>query len=408
MNILTENKRVDKYVISYAPLPEIHLILSFFSSKKVNLFELSLEWHSDAELSGWLSRSAWSLLLIAIWRKIECLQKNITVWVPDYFCNASLTPLRKYGVNLVFYPITSNMEPNEDILLEMAKKYPVDIFILTHYWGIPKSAIFSKYFCSKHGSWLIEDAAHVLRPIADIGKNGDFILYSPHKLLPIPDGALLVVCPNGANKLGDKFLNRIGDIESWFKLLRTHVNEKRIQLLNQKIYTMTWLVKRLLQKAGLRYNLSVTTDGLKNSNNVYNDIQMPIPEISIQSARMLKALIPTFDHIAETRRGNQKTIDKFLSNDKTNFFVSLNVSERANIDDWAPYLAAYKVDSQKSKAICERLRDKGIPALNWPDLPYDIFENEEMHGEAIRFRENRIYIPCHQSIKRKEILTCLN
>ena len=39
---------------------------------------------------------------------------------------------------------------------------------------------------------MVEDAAHVLIPDMDIGSYGEFTFYSPHKLLAIPDGSVLI------------------------------------------------------------------------------------------------------------------------------------------------------------------------------------------------------------------------
>ena len=40
--------------------------------------------------------------------------------------------------------------------------------------------------------YWVEDGAHVLIPQQDIGSHGEFTFYSPHKLLAIPDGSILI------------------------------------------------------------------------------------------------------------------------------------------------------------------------------------------------------------------------
>ena len=70
------------------------------------------------------------------------------------------------------------------------------------------------FFLSKNGTWLVEDAVHVLKPTLNIGQKGDIVLYSPHKLLPIPDGAIIVIKSVGPNNLVNdknvlKFFNHI-------------------------------------------------------------------------------------------------------------------------------------------------------------------------------------------------------
>jgi hypothetical protein len=69
-------------------------------------------------------------------------------------------------------------------------------------------------------AWLIEDAVHALRPVRGIGASGDFVLYSPHKHLPIPDGAVLVVRGDGPAEFGAAGLSAFGTPHEWPDVLR--------------------------------------------------------------------------------------------------------------------------------------------------------------------------------------------
>jgi len=77
------------------------------------------------------------------------------------------------GVKCKFdiYPINQNLEPDYDACRALSKVHP-DIFVLVHYFGKPTFAAPTKDFCTKHNAWLLEDAAHVLRPITGVGKYG--------------------------------------------------------------------------------------------------------------------------------------------------------------------------------------------------------------------------------------------
>ena len=72
---------------------------------------LSAVWMKEGDIGQWFSRSAWSMYVIALWRKQVTGKLNISIWIPNFFCNESLTPLRELGVNFVFYPVALNSIP---------------------------------------------------------------------------------------------------------------------------------------------------------------------------------------------------------------------------------------------------------------------------------------------------------
>ena len=121
-------------------------------------------------MAGWFSRSAWSLVRVALWRQQETQSNDNIVWIPDYFCNSSLMPLRAFNVKLVFYPVNQKLEPDYKACRNLAENNPPDLFILVHYFGCPTPAAPAKDFCIKHNAWLLEDAAHVVRPVSGVGK----------------------------------------------------------------------------------------------------------------------------------------------------------------------------------------------------------------------------------------------
>lgn len=87
----------------FAPLPSWKNLFSILSFKNIDQKSISKIWlTSTSDISLWFSKSAWSLLVIAVWKKIHSDQKEITFWIPDYFCNSSLFPLRSWGGSSYF------------------------------------------------------------------------------------------------------------------------------------------------------------------------------------------------------------------------------------------------------------------------------------------------------------------
>ena len=188
--------------MQFSPLPNIKDFFSVFNRNINNKFEILKPWIKKGDIAGWLSKSAWSFVLITLWkRNFSKKNKKLNIWVPDFFCNSSLELLRKTDENIIFYKIKKNMEPDYSYFGEISLKSPPDIFILVHYFGKSFDSARAKQFCSGFNSWLIEDAVHVVFPNKSIGKFGDFVLYSPHKTLPIPNGSVLIIKKNGPGLL---------------------------------------------------------------------------------------------------------------------------------------------------------------------------------------------------------------
>ena len=239
-------------MLTQAPLPTWLNLFRALLRRTPSDVALVAPWHREGEAAGWLSRSAWSLALIALWRTSRVPTRTVTVWLPDYFCNASLIPLRQTSVKLLFYPVTKAMEPDFSICRRLADAAPPDIFVLVHYFGKPTSTASAVEFCKHHCAWLIEDAAHVLRPVNGVGNAGDFVLYSPHKHLPIPAGAVLVVRPDGPSKFGLSEITSFGLPDSWPGMLSELQQQLDISFNSGWVKAFVWLIKRVLQKLGLR------------------------------------------------------------------------------------------------------------------------------------------------------------
>ena len=392
-----------RLLTTLAPLPKWVNLFRIFLPVQIN--DIVRYWHFENELAGRLSRSAWSLALIAIWRK-KCIPETpITIWVPDFFCNASLAPLRELGIKFIFYPLNEKLEPDKLACNNLAVHNPPDIFILVHYFGQPNEHEYAVKLCLDFGAWLVEDAAHVLKPVNSIGKSGDFVLYSPHKHLPIPDGSILVVRQNGPSNLNANEDSVFYNTSSW----ANQINEiliKKNSTFAQKNHHMSlvWLAKRILQKCGI--TSKVTSIQFKEkivnkSTTVFSKLEPPSQ--SIIGKRLLALLASELDYIAGQRKKNQNIWD--------NFFISQNlinsqflVAERSKNDSWSPYFVSYKSDTDSVEKIFFYWQRMGLPVHTWPDLPPEVEKIKLNQSSAWRLRHSRIYLPVHQSLNFSKIL----
>ena len=228
-----------------APLPSFHDLMRGVFSSPPDEKMLAQPWVRDGDSSFWFSRSAWSLYAVAEWRKRITKASHLTIWIPDFFCNESLALLRESGASLYFYSVGGDGYPQIEQFENLISKGKPDLVLLVHYFGVPIVCSELVLLCKQQGAWLVEDAAHVLQPVAGVGEHGDCILYSPHKHLAIPDGALLVVREEGPTSIVMKE-------ERTRKLLHKVLIESGVDGKRSTSSSYLWLFKRLLQMMGVR------------------------------------------------------------------------------------------------------------------------------------------------------------
>ncbi|WP_167884872.1 lipid II:glycine glycyltransferase FemX [Leptospira fluminis] len=371
--------------LTIAPLPSFKILFrSLFGF--VRKAELAKPWLREGESGIWFSRSAWSLAAIALYRRSLAQKREIIIWLPDYFCNSSLIPLRYLGAEFVFYPVTENREPDFSVCRQWVKEKRMDLFLLAHYFGKPNNATAASELCQGRNAWLIEDAAHLLAPIRGIGEKGDFVLYSPHKHLPIANGAVLVFRNKGPSKLSfsKEEINSIGKLCS----------DSFAKFGYEKSFTLVWLCKRILQKIGFRSSRRDLSPFLQD----ISAAGMVSPQVSGLSLRILKRIIPALAEIARTRKRNAIVWNTVLNREE-----SFTEKEFTN-SEWIPYLFEKRfANSSDAEKAYAHWNSKNVPVGSWPDLPPEIRDCDAEHLHAIAIRENTLYFPVHQSVRVSEI-----
>lgn len=373
-----------------APLLEWGDLFAAILPTNVQDDELAVAWCRAGEQAFWFSRSSWSLAVIARWRQQLTHKKCVTVWIPDFFCNASLSPLRETGVDLVFYPVTDQMAPDLDFFTDIAGKPIPDLVVLTHYFGQPAATGPIAAFCKEQGAWLIEDAAHVLQPMPGIGEAGDCVLYSPHKHLPIPNGAVLVVRQGGPSQLAVQ-----GQSMSVLRGIRATV---LISPGYPSQQAFLWLAKRVLQRLGLR------SLPLAAGNRVKVESEAPKishPRMSSLARRLLIHLKDRLKEVACLREQHTQDWCHTLAS------VGLEGTIKPLMAKSTPYLAGFFCkQGDGAEILFERLQRAGLPVTTWPDLPPEVAGRVEVHRSAIALRQNLFYLPVHQTLNLREIHAC--
>ena len=372
---------------SVAPLPGWnHLFKGVWPyCMGATLPELSLPWRRGQEESYWFSKSAVSLWAIVRWWQKNFCRAEVVLWVPEYFCAMSLAPLENSNVRIVHYPITEKLLPNWQQCDEMAGESKPDLFIFVHYFGMCLDARQARRFCDRCGALLIEDAAHVLVPIGDIGTQGDFVCYSPHKLLAIPDGALLL---HRTSTKANRNMRKSPDYVSMDEIIQ--------QMPSRAPAPSKWLIKRLVQKLLPDWIFAwrrLPTDDFHQDPAACGN-QMDTPQPSSFGQYLLAAQLPDLDRLAYRRRENASVLSAIFSRmSDTHLAIDQTNS--------TPYHIAISSESAESiEQIYARLRRNGVPVQTWPDLPSEIGRG----STAFRLRHSTLYAPCHQSLAPRTLM----
>ena len=376
-------------LLTYAPLPEWRQVFnSLINLNNDSNNKISKPWVLNNEKYTWFSRSAWSMLAITMYCMTIKNKKSINILIPGYFCNESTIPLKKNNAKINYYPVHEDGSPDIDYCRKISKLNKPDIFLHVHYFGKYINVDNSLLFARDFDTLLVEDCAHMLLPNKQHGFKGDFIFFSPHKFLPIPDGAILLFNSHGPNKLD---IDRFNFLES--------VGNNNIKYKNQSA-PYYWLLKRVIQKLGISpINNNINSDVKSLKNKGYS---ISKPKMSNLAKIMLRNIIDGI-YFEESERYQKIDIwRKYLI--KKNIILN---TEAIVLDIENPYQAVIQFNSQHSANKVKQLLSKfKIPVSTWPDLPDSL--DKKIYREDINNHNTRLFLPIHSSISEEKIKNYFN
>lgn len=367
-------------MITATPLPTWRGLTAPFTRPTLNDEQLAAPWRGnvgDRRQAFWFSRAAWAMQAVVRWRESLHEGNKPVLWLPDYFCNQSTYPLREINARLIFYPVDMELRPDWKECRRMAALAAPDLFIIVHYFGSPADAAAARAFCDETGAHLIEDAAHALGPAPGIGERGDFVFYSPHKILAVPDGALLLMRPQ--DDAG---------------IMRGPAGSKSAP--------DVWIIKRTLQKVLPKPLLACRARRQKPAfadDPPYRPLP-PTPHLSAMARAMLAEATENLAVAGEARRRNWRALRQALNGLRGCRPLEIN-------DQAAPYRFVLRCDDEAAAAaLFESFHTGGCPAESWPDLPPEVWADPNRHQAAIRLRRTLILLPVHQTAEADQLIAC--
>ena len=369
-------------MLTHAPPLRLGDLAALFGHPQADDETLAQPWMRDGERVFWFSRGAWTLRAIVSWWQVTHRGADPVLWLPDYFCNQSTSPVRAAGARLRFYPVGEDLEPRWEACRLLATGERPHLFVLVHYFGAAADAPAAREFCLAHDAVLIEDAAHVLARTPGIGGIGEFVFFSPRKCLAIPDGALLLVRDEDAAADMDAAARRLG---------RTQPQP------------WTWLGKRTLQRM---IPTAVGRRITRRRARTFEDdpayaVLPSTPALSGLARRLLARSVADLSRLAADRTRNGVLLELALADVPG----CRTLSPEAGAGT-APYRSVVRFDDPKEAArVYSRLQADGVPVETWPDLPPEVTADPGRHEAAIALRRSMILLPVHQPLDRDRLLS---
>ncbi len=109
--------------------------------------------------------------------------------LPDFYCPTLTMRLQGLGADCLFYPVSEQLEPDWSWIASCRPGAPKTL-VLYHYYGVLQAV--PPGIVEHQELKIVEDAAHALWT-EGVGRSGAAIAYSFRKMLPVPDGGVLIV-----------------------------------------------------------------------------------------------------------------------------------------------------------------------------------------------------------------------
>lgn len=310
-------------------------------------------------------------------------KEQLVVLVPDFFSNEGASFFQDDWVKPVYYPICADLNPDWDFIKEWVRENAFDAFIFTHFLGRFLGTISrAKEICKNYGAVLIEDCSHVLYPTSKMGGSGDFVIFCPHKLLPVMDGEVLIHNQNCQKAFADEVFSRI---------------QRQYNGLQEETGSLAWYSKKSWQKIiSSRRRLSFYSCAHFGTDSRRICKPQKISRASYNTLCDYTYL--DLKKSAYIRRENLDMMNHIMSK------LYPEVIPLLGHDVDVPYAAAYSIGNVENKRkTTNDLIKAGFTLLYWATPPSSI-KGEDGHDQAGSVFEDIIIMPIHQKITPQKLV----
>ena len=306
-----------------------------------------------------------------------------TALLPSYICSAAMPPFHESGLDVEFYDVAPDTEPDVEDLASRVTEETVAV-LTVDYFGFPSRRFDEIDRLSQEEDLVhIEDNAHSVFSRSGselLGTRGDWGIGSLHKLLPVPDGGVLFTPEESGGPPAAP--PRTSDLDF---LVRTAIKRIDSRLLDGSV--VQWINDRSRNGRDGYLDGDDYMDGS-------SDGGLAVEGMSALTGRVLRATDP--ERIVERRRQNYAAAADVIAHVP---------GVEALFPDLDPGVCPlfFPVLAESPEAVTGRLQAVNVPVRPWPFLPGEVRGDDE-YATANRLSKQVLTIPIHQHVDRFELV----
>jgi len=314
------------------------------------------------------------------------LASHENVLVPNYHSGNETSAMRAAGVNIRFYPILRDLQPDLEALERLCGPETRALYVI-HFMGWPQPMNRLVEFCRARGLLLIEDCALSFlsefegRPL---GSFGEYAVYCLYKTLPIPNGAVLVQNREHLHKL-----ESLKPLEpKWVSVLG-----RSSELLLESFRSRFPLTGAML--AGIKAAVGNTLTALSVEREHVGNIGFDLDKVDTGMSSLCHWLLAHFNYelIRNRRRANFQWLEHRLR-EKINL-LPVKLAEGV-----CPLFFPILVEDKRAVAADLTRRGIGVVEL-WNEG--DPEANGADSEDALFLRKHVLELPIHQNVSEAQL-----
>lgn len=309
-----------------------------------------------------------------------------TLLAPAYHCRTILDPALALGGDVLLYPLQADLSADPAALDALAGSAaaPVKALLVTHFFGRPQPLAQLVAWCGERNITLIEDCSHALfcehhRP-PGIGRSGAFVVSSPYKFLPCPDGGLLYSAdPSGLADVATRPAAPSAELRGLASLPQRHRSQTTCVPARLDA-ELAVIASRPMPKAAER----------RESAGCSNDYHNENEGLAALRSSLLIYRHPDSTGIARRRRENYQRWAATTTNLPHCRPLFPDLPEGC-----IPYMFPLRIEQPDPHFY--RLKHLGVPIWRWDSIAVSACP------VASDYRLHLLHLPCHQSLNESQM-----
>jgi hypothetical protein len=310
--------------------------------------------------------------------------ENITIWLPKLYCWEIAAMINNDNVIIKFYDVDNSLNPNWNKLESVDTGNSLNIFCLVSFFGKISDVTNARSFAQKRSMILLFDETHSAKPSVFPDQQNEYMIWSPYKHFPTPDGAFLYVSKKFDISCLINYLDQI-PISSKFSNLKSD---------------FVWLLKSYIVRFFKHRMFLVST---LNTNET-------IRMVSIEKIKEIKLGISRFD-FQQIQTGIQMCEPRLsdIYSDWNKIVLLLNnfvECEKFPSVQTGSHLFGVKFKSvEDAKTTFDILRKLKFPVIRWPEQEFaQLFKEELLTTVNMNVINSSLYLVTSDIYSKRKVL----